>query len=151
MPPVVVASVVACERIYSRKSKILVVCCGGLVGLYSQQASDPAIGYPFPARQHCRAWTLDSLAYYYEKRGKHRGAHSYLQKAFQALAVSDDQAVETSPFRGVDILLHTGYVAAKVRKKWQRLHDNCSWPPQILDAYLVVWMSDMICVRVLNT
>ena len=81
------------------------------------QASDPAIGYPFPARQQCRAWTLDSLAYYYEKRGKHRGAHSYLQKAFQALAVSDDgtAGIEASPFRGVDILLHTGYVAAKVR------------------------------------
>ena len=77
------------------------------------QASDPAIGYPFPERQQCRAWTLDSLAHYYEKRGKHRGAHSYLQKAFQAL-VADDRTVEPSPFRGVDILLHTGYVAAKV-------------------------------------
>ena len=46
--------------------------------------------------------------------GKHRGAHSYLQKAFQALAASDDRGSEPSPFRGVDILLHTGFVAAKV-------------------------------------
>ena len=80
----------------------------------AEQASDPAIGYPFPARQQCRAWTLDSLAYYYEKRGKHRGAYSYLQKAFQALVATDGNT-EPSPFRGVDILLHTGYVAAKVR------------------------------------
>ena len=79
----------------------------------AEQASDPAIGYPFPARQQCRAWTLDSLAYYYEKRGKHRGAYSYLQKAFQALVATDGNT-EPSPFRGVDILLHTGYVAAKV-------------------------------------
>ena len=81
----------------------------------AEQASDPAVGYPFPARQQCRAWTLDSLAYYYEKRGKHRGAASYLQKAFAAL-VAESEGLETppSPFRGVDILLHTGYVAAKV-------------------------------------
>jgi hypothetical protein len=88
------------------------------------QASDPAVGYPFPARQQCRAWTLDSLAHYYEKRGKHRGAHSYLQKAFQALAASDGRTVEPSPFRGVDILLHTGYVAAKVSEHTDIIIDS---------------------------
>lgn len=107
----------------------------------AQQISDGVAGYTFPARRRCHAWTLDSLAYYYVRRGKFSGALSYLRKAYAITNPSEVHDVNlgtTSPrrsqrdvnlgasFRSAATLAEKGLTPSPMRGVDVLLHTRCS-------------------------